>query len=67
MHPLVSVVQLKPLPSEENLYRRFHFNHFPAVEMENDIFYNQSYKIRKLIDKRIRKYNRIEIIQYLMK
>ena len=67
MHPVVSVVQLKPLPPGENPYHRFEFNHFPAVEMENDIPDNQSYEIKKLIDKRKRKYNRIAIIQYLMK
>ena len=67
MHPVVSIVQLKSLPSGENLYHRFKFNHFPAVETENDIFDNQSYEIKKLLNKRIRKYNRIANIQYLMK
>ena len=67
MHPVVSVVYLKPLPPGENPYHHFRFNHFPAVEIENDVPDNQSYEIKKLIDKRIRKYNRIVITQYLMK
>ena len=67
MHPVVSIVQLKPLPSGGKLYHRFKFNNFLAVEIGNDIFDNQSYEIKKLINKRIRKYNRIANIQYSMK
>ena len=67
IHPVVSVAQLEPLLRGQNLYQRPKFNYFPAVEMGNDIPGNQSYEIEKLIDKRIRKYNRISIIQYLMK
>ena len=58
MYPVVSVVQLEPLPPGENPYHRFKLNYLPAVEMENDIPDNQSYKIKKLVDKRVRKYNK---------
>ena len=67
LHPVISVVQLKPLPPGENLYHRLKSIHFPAVEMQNDIPDNQSYKIKKLVDKRIRKYNKTNVVQYLMK
>ena len=67
MYLIISVAQLKPLPPGENPYHRFKFNHFPAVEMENDIPDNQLYEIKKLIDKRVRNYNKTDVIQYLMK
>ena len=52
MHPVISVVQLKPLP---------------PGEMENDIPTYQSYEIDKLIDKRVRRYNKTNVTKYLIK
>ena len=67
LHPVVSVVQLERLFFGNDPYHRFKFNHIPAVEIENDIPTYQSYKIGKLVGKRVRKYNKTNVVQYLMK
>ena len=35
--------------------------------MENNILTYQSYEIKKLVDKRVRKYNKMNVTQYLIK
>ena len=67
IYSVVSIAQLEPLFFGENLYDRPKFNHFPAVEMKNDIPTYQSYEIEKLVDKRVRKDNKNNVTQYLMK
>ena len=67
IHPVVSIAQLEPLPLGENPYRRPRLNHPPTVEINGDTPNNRSYKIKKLVDKRTRKYNKINVVQYLIK
>ena len=67
IYPVVFVAQLEQLFLGENPYQRPKFNHFFAVEMENDIPTYQSYEIEKLVDKRVRKYNKTNVTQYLMR
>ena len=56
-----------PLFFNANLYQRPKFNNFFAVEMENDIPTYQSYGMKRLVDKRVRKYNKSNVTQYLMR
>ena len=67
MYPVISVAQLEPLLSGENPYNRPGFNHTPVIETKKDIPTYQSYEIEKLVGKRTRKYNKTEIVQYLIK
>ena len=61
------MTQLKFVSIDENFYRRSKFNHFDVVEMKNDISKYQFYEIEKIVDKRIRKYNRTNVIQYFVR
>ena len=65
--PVVFVAQLELLLPGENLYPRPKFNHFFAVEMETDIPTYQLYEVEKMVDKRVRKYNKTNVVQYLIK
>ena len=67
MYPVVSVAQLEPLFSGENLYDRPKFNHPTVIEIKNDVLTYQSYEIEKLVDKRTLKYNETKMVQYLIK
>ena len=61
------MTQLKSIFFDENSYQRFRFNHFEIVEMKNDTLEYQFFEIEKLITKRIRKYNRTYVTQYLIR
>ena len=64
---VISITQLKLVLFDENLYQRARFNYFEIVEIKNDTLEYQFFEIEKLIIKRIRKYNRIYVIQYLIR
>ena len=67
VYSVILMTQLKFVSIDENSYRRLRFSHFDVVEMKNDTSNFQFYEIKKIVDKRIRKYNRIYVIQYLIK
>ena len=62
IHFVISMTQLKFVSFDKNSYHRFKFSHFDVVEMKNDTSKYQFYEIEKIVDKRIRKYNRINVI-----
>ena len=64
---MTSIAQLELVLIDENSYRRSRFSHFDVVEMKNDTSDNQFYEIKKIVDKRIRKYNRTYVTQYLIR
>ena len=64
---MISIAQLEFVSTDENFYRRSRFSHSDAVEMKNDTLDNQFYEIEKIVDKRIRKYNRTYVTQYLVR
>ena len=61
------MTQLKSILFDENSYQRFKLNHFEIVEMKDDTLEYQFFEIEKLIAKRIRKYNRTYVTQYLVR
>ena len=60
-------LQSIPLPLDEDPYQRPRPSHPPAVEMESDNPTYQSYEVEKMVDKRVRKYNKTNVTQYLVK
>ena len=67
VHFIISVAQFEFVSKNENLYRRSRHIYFEAIEMKNDIFQFRFYEVEKLIKKRVRKYNIIEITQYMIR
>ena len=69
IHPVISVAQLEPgpRPNEPDPYSRPRPTHPASVEVEGDTPENQSYEVEKLVDKRIRKYGRTPVTQYLVR
>ena len=57
---------MKFISFDENFYRRSKFNYFDVVEIKNDTSNYQFYEIEKIVDKRVRKYNRTNVIQYFI-
>ena len=67
VHPVISVAQLEPVPAGEDPYRRPRPSHPDAVEMEGDTPQYQSYEVEKLVGKRLRRYKRTTVTQYLVR
>ena len=69
IHPVISVAQLEPgpRPEEPDPYNRPRPTHPASVEVEGDTPEYQSYEVEKQVDKRIRKYGRTPVTQYLVR
>ncbi len=68
IHFVILITILKPLSLGENPYRRTHDNHPPTVEEKNLNKEWLSFEIKKLFNRRIRRYGRgKKIIEYLVK
>lgn len=66
VHFVISVTQLEST-TEENSYDKSRPHYPEAVEVEEDIEFEKSYEVEKMIDKRERRFEKIMIIQYLIK
>ena len=67
VHFIIFITQLKSISADEDFYQRFRFSHSENVKMKNDISQYKFYEVEKLIVKRIRKYNKINVTQYLVR
>ena len=69
VHPVISVTQLEPAPSDEDPYHRPRPDHPGEVEVEGlpNTKYLKNYEVEKIVDKRLRKYNRTVVTQYLIR
>ena len=67
IHSIISIVQLKSALNIQNSYNRFRSNHSNTVKIEKNTKYDKFYEIERILAKRIRKYKRIAITQYLIK
>ena len=61
------IAQFESTFVEADSYERSRFHYFDFIEIEDDTNQYKSYEIEKLIDKRIRRYNKTLVIQYLVK
>ena len=67
IHFVVFIAQLESTFVDVDFYNRFRFHYFDFIEIESDTNQYKFYEIEKLVDKRIRKYNKILVIQYLVR
>ena len=67
VHPVISVAQLEPTPDGTDPYQRPRPDHPPSVETEGDTEHFKSYEVEKLVKKRVRKYGRTPVTQYMVR
>ena len=67
IHFIVSITQLKSKSNIEDSYNRFKSDHSNVVKVEENMKYDKFYEMKRIFAKRIRKYDRTAIIQYLIK
>ena len=69
IHSIISMTQLKSKLKNVDFYNRFRFNHSEKIEVRNilNTSWLKSYEIKKLINKRIKNYEKRQIIQYLLR
>ena len=67
IHSIISITQLKSTSNIQDSYNKSKSNHSDAVEIEENTKYDKFYEIERVLAKRIRKYKRIAVTQYLIK
>lgn len=67
IHPVISVAQLEPCPSEEDPYHRPRPDYPESVEVEGDTDDWRSYTVERIVGRRLRKFGRTTVTQYLVK
>ena len=67
VYSVISVTQLKSCSNEENSYRRFRSNYSNFVKIEDDTDDWRFYIVKKIIDKKLKKFERITVTQYMIK
>ena len=67
IHSVVSIAQFESASSLQNFYNRSRFDHLDSVYVEENIETEKSYEMKKITDKRIRKYDRTQVTQYKIK
>ena len=67
VYSVIFIVQLKSVFVDFDLYQRLKFHYFDSIEIKERINQYWFYEIKRLINKKIRKYNKTLITQYLVK
>ncbi len=67
IHFVISITQLKFVEDDFDSYDRSRFINSDSIETTKDILTKKSFEVEKLLKKRVRKYDRTTIIQYLIK
>ena len=66
VYSIIFVIQLKSF-SDKIFYNRFRFDYSNFVEMKNDTNDWRSYTMKRIVDKRFKKFERIIVTQYMIK
>ncbi len=66
IHSVIFIAQLKST-SDFDSYERSRSINFESIEMKDDIVDKKSYEVERILKKRNRKYEKITMIQYLVK
>ena len=61
------MTQFESAFSVQDSYNRSKFDHSNSVYVENDIEIEKSYEMKRVIDKRVKKFDTISVIQYKIK
>ena len=64
---MISMTQLKLSSIQEDSYNKIKSNHFDTVEIKDNISQWRSYVMKRIIDKRMRTYENIKVVQYLIR
>ena len=67
IHSIISIAQLKSALSVQDSYNRSKSDHSDAVKVDENIEHEKSYEVERILIKRIRKYERTAVTQYLIK
>lgn len=67
IHPVISIAQLEPASGVQDPYNRPRPHYPDAVEIEGDTEDQKSYEVERVLAKRIRKFGRTAVTQYLIK
>ena len=67
IYSVISIAQLKSCFNKKNFYYCSRFNYLKAVKVKSDIKNWKSYIVKRIVDKRLRKFDWIIVIQYLIK
>jgi hypothetical protein len=67
IHSIISITQLKFVENDSDSYDRSRSTNSESVEIKDDTSIKKSFEIEKILKKRIRKYDRTKVTQYLMK
>ena len=69
IHSIIFVIQLKSTNITKNFYKRFKSDYFESIEIEkkNFVDVDSRYKVKKMIDRRQRTFEKIKMWQYLFR
>ena len=67
VHPVISVTQLKPVTLSSDPYNRLRPDYPDSVHVEGDTENNKSYEVEKILSKRMKKFERTNVTQYLIR
>ena len=67
VHSVIFIAQLKSISVDFDFYQRSRSHYFDSIEMKEDIDQYRFYEMKRLMNKRIRKYNKTLITQYLVR
>ena len=67
IHSVVSIAQLESATSFQNFYNRSRSDYLDSMYVKENIETEKSYEMKKITDKRIKKFDRTQITQYKIK
>ena len=67
MHSVISMTQLKSVIKSSDFYNKLRSNYFDSVHVEDDTENNKFYEVEKILSKRMKKFERINVTQYLIR
>ena len=67
IYSVISVAQLEPASIEPDFYSRFRSSHSSTVKVKKNNFQYRFYEIKKLVNRKIRKFDKTLVIQYLVR
>ena len=67
VHSVISMTQLKSVIKSSDFYNRLRSNHLDSVQIEDDTENNKFYEVEKILSKRIKKFERTNVTQYLIR
>jgi hypothetical protein len=67
IHSVISIAQLEFAEDESDSYNRSRSSNSRSIEVKDDTTKKQSFEMKKILQKRTRKYDKIVVVQYLLK